>query len=143
MKILLETTDTSKTWAKYRGTPQVKHTQKLIERLGKTAEDVVSDFLRAIWEFTKEQIRKREPAWNTDYSLRVVLTVPAVWSDAAKHKTIQAAKKAGLTCAIERVSEPEAAALATLGVKGEQGTINVNFALIKLLYCMCGCVCEN
>lgn len=131
VKIFLETADTSKTWATYRDTPQVKHTQKLIDHLGKTAEGVVADLLRALWAFTKEQIRKREPNWTTDYSLQAVLTVPAVWSNAAKHKTMQAAQQAGLTCVMERVSEPEAAALATLGVKGEQGTINVKFALIK------------
>jgi molecular chaperone DnaK (HSP70) len=47
---------------------------------------------------------------------QVVLTVPAVWSDKAKHATLQAAERAGMGSAAELtiVSEPEAAAVYTL-----------------------------
>lgn len=49
---------------------------------------------------------------NVDF----VLTCPAVWSDAAKNTTLQAAEKAGmgLKSEIQMVSEPEAAAVYTL-----------------------------
>lgn len=49
---------------------------------------------------------------NVDF----VLTCPAVWSDAAKNTTLQAAERAGmgLKSEIQMVSEPEAAAVYTL-----------------------------
>ncbi|RAL59449.1 hypothetical protein DID88_006822 [Monilinia fructigena] len=45
-----------------------------------------------------------------------VLTCPAVWSDAAKNTTLQAAERAGMgdKSAIQMISEPEAAAVYTL-----------------------------
>lgn len=45
-----------------------------------------------------------------------VLTVPAVWSDAAKDATLKAAEKAGMGARgeLKLISEPEAAAVYTL-----------------------------
>lgn len=127
MKVLLEKNDASNTWRKYQDADRVKQTDQLLRDLGKTAEDVVSDFLRELWEFSKEDIRKYEPDWETIYDLHVVITVPAVWSDSAKGKTLKAAERAGLgkKAHITRVSEPEAAAVATLRLKGEQNAIAV------------------
>lgn len=138
-KILLEkkATVTSDAWAEYREYPLVQYTHQLLKRLQKTPEQVVADFLKAIWDFAKEQIRKREPRWDTDYCLQVVLTVPAVWSDAAKHKTMEAAEKAQLGSAILRVSEPEAAALAVLRAKGEQGALKVSIFFLFPFLILC------
>ena len=49
-------------------------------------------------------------------SLEFVLTVPAVWSDAAKNATLQAAEQAGIGSRhnLKLISEPEAAAVYTL-----------------------------
>lgn len=49
-------------------------------------------------------------------TVQFVLTVPAVWSDSAKHATLQAAEKAGMgnRHELKMISEPEAAALYTL-----------------------------
>lgn len=137
MKILLEKNDKSRTWKTYRDYPMVKHTDKLLRSLQKTPEEAVSDYLREIWNYTKEDIRKREPNWETDYNIRIILTVPAVWSDSAKDKTIRAAEKAGLKN-IQRVSEPEAAALATLRLKGQQNTIKVISTYLQFLFSISG-----
>lgn len=44
----------------------------------------------------------------------VILTVPALWSNAVKDATLNAAKRAGMGSNISLISEPEAAAVYTL-----------------------------
>ena len=74
-------------------------------------------------------------AWETIYSLRVVLTVPAIWSPIAKEKTLRAAKTAGLPANIDLVSEPEAAALAVLKEKDKEKKLEVGSSFVV---CDCG-----
>ena len=109
-KILLDPT------SKFRGVAEpVVTSQNLLGSLDKTAEDVAADYLRLIWQYTKNDIQKLKGAeWERDYAVRVVLTVPAIWSPKAKDTTLRVAKAAGLPSAVQLVSEPEAAALAVL-----------------------------
>ncbi|KAI1464857.1 uncharacterized protein F4812DRAFT_462181 [Daldinia caldariorum] len=103
----------------------VKQSNALLTKLNKTADEVVSDYLRALWAYTKEDIRKRidDENWENTFRLRVVLTVPAMWSHQAKDRTAKAARAAGLPVDISMVTEPEAAALATLRGKAEEDTL--------------------
>ena len=106
----------------------VLETHKLLARLGKQPTDVVADYLKCIWEFVKADIaRHRGEDWQSLYTTRVILTVPAMWSPAAKDRTQQAAKEAGLPDGeqIQLVTEPEAAALATLKEKSELNDLKV------------------
>lgn len=101
----------------------------ILESLGKTVDDVVSDFLGELWRYTKEDIRKRVSRTTWEDSVHVVLTVPAVWSGAAKERTIEAARRAGIGGSLTLLSEPEAAALATLSGKAGTNTLKVNCCL--------------
>ncbi|KAH7125733.1 hypothetical protein B0J11DRAFT_506551 [Dendryphion nanum] len=93
---------------------------RLLNTLNKTAEEVAADYLQNIWKYAKEDIQKvRGDDWESIYTLKVVLTVPAIWSPVAKDKTLKIARKAGLPQNIDLVSEPEAAALAVLKEKNE------------------------
>ena len=103
----------------------VKESNMLLRKLGKTAEGVVADYLGLLWGFTLKDIREIYPDFKKIFALRVVLTVPAVWSPAAKDRTVQAARQAGLPEDIRLVAEPEAAALATLKEKAEEQTLKV------------------
>lgn len=103
----------------------VKDSNKLLTKVGKTAQGVVADYLRLLWGYTLDEIRKSYPDYQEIYALRVVLAVPAVWSHAAKDRTSQAARLAGLPEDITLVTEPEAAALATLKEKAEDQTLKV------------------
>lgn len=130
IKVLLESNP------KYPQTPStdgVKQSNQLLAKLGKAPEDVVADYLRCLWNYAKEDIRKRvdDEMWEINYSVRVVVTVPAVWSDSAKAKTLNAAKKAGMGKNIAMITEPEAAALATLKGKAEQHTLVVSDPLTR------------
>lgn len=99
--------------------------------------DAVSDYLTQLMGHTMEQLVRR---YGRDFMRSVekeyVLTVPAVWSDAAKHATLQAAERAGMgrMSDIRMISEPEAAALYTLKsvqTSGVKVGDNVSLAIAK------------
>lgn len=101
---------------------KVLDTVKQLAALNKTPEDVAADYLQLIWNYAKEDIRKvRGNDWTDIYTVRAVLTVPAIWSPSAKDKTLKIAQKAGLPDNVSLVSEPEAAALAVLREKRDDG----------------------
>ncbi|KAI9773266.1 MAG: hypothetical protein M1839_002178 [Geoglossum umbratile] len=84
---------------------------------GMTVVDVVRDYLSALYKHTMETLyRKFERGVLNATKIDFVLTVPAIWSDAAKKKTENAARLAGIgnEHGLEILSEPEAAALYTL-----------------------------
>ncbi|KAJ8131335.1 hypothetical protein O1611_g2287 [Lasiodiplodia mahajangana] len=127
IKILLEPEQ------KYSHTvDEVKHSNQLLTQLGMTADQVVRDYLRELWAYTRENIRKRidEDDWESIFQRRVTLTVPAIWSHQAKDRTLRAAKEAGLPDDIHIVTEPEAAALATLKSKAAENTIQSGDAFV-------------
>ena len=103
----------------------VKDSNQLLTKVNKKAHEVVADYLKLLWEYTLEDIRKFHPTYQEIFTLRVVLTVPAMWSPAAKDKTLQAAQLAGMPTPIKLVTEPEAAALATLKDKAAENSLKV------------------
>ncbi|KAM6516430.1 hypothetical protein FALCPG4_014614 [Fusarium falciforme] len=110
----------------------VQGSSNLLGKVNKTVEEIVSDYLRLIWTYTKENIRKHvgDSDWENNFTLQVVLTVPAMWSHAAKDKTLRAAQRAGLPQDIRLVTEPEAAALATLHDKAEENSLKKGDAFV-------------
>lgn len=111
-KILLEPNSNH-----YDSVQEVKQSQKLLKDLNKDPVDVVADYLRILWDYTMLDIKRevKSDDWMQDYALKVVITVPAMWSDAAKDKTKRAALKAGMPADnIVLITEPEAAALAVI-----------------------------
>ncbi|KAG4272985.1 hypothetical protein FPRO04_10065 [Fusarium proliferatum] len=89
-----------------------------MRRLPKDVVDVVADFMAAMYKHALEKIGARVPQDYLDLCEKsFVLSVPAVWSDKAKERTIQAAKKAGVY-PVTLIKEPEAAALYTFMTQG-------------------------
>ena len=88
-----------------------------LKRYNKTVVDAVSEYLTQIYNHTMDTLRRRYGTSFMDSTkVDFVLTCPAVWSDAAKNTTLQAAERAGMgrQSQIQMVSEPEAAAVYTL-----------------------------
>jgi molecular chaperone DnaK (HSP70) len=105
-----------------RDSDKVLKTVRVLKQLDKSAEDVAVDYLRMIWKYTLDDIQKvRGDDWSEIYTIRAVMTVPAIWSPAAMERTLNIAKKAGLPADVRLVREPEAAALAVLKDKQEDG----------------------
>ena len=124
MKILL---DPSHKY--YKEAPRMREMVAALATLGKSAEDVVSDYLKCFWDHTVQTLRRKHEEL-TQYTWQVVLTVPAVWSPSARDKTLKAAIKAGMPEDLQLVTEPETAALAVLKDKSEEDTIGVRSPLI-------------
>ena len=100
---------------------QAEQAKELLEQIGKQAVDVVADYLSCLWQYaTREIERKQGVDFRDTYQIKVVMSVPAMWSPIAKQRTLQAAKQAGLGDKISLVTEPEAAALATLKDRNEE-----------------------
>jgi molecular chaperone DnaK (HSP70) len=96
--------------------------QKAAQRLDEQPVDIVADFLRHVREHlikTLDEEYHRE-VWST-LPITLVVTVPAVWSDAAKGRTLQAVNQASFNnacfLALNQTllaTEPEAAAIYTI-----------------------------
>ncbi|PWW76349.1 actin-like ATPase domain-containing protein [Tuber magnatum] len=84
---------------------------------GKKPVDVVADYLSELYKQTIDHLEKSLGKDVVEVSpLDFILTVPAVWSDAAKDLTLQAAESAGFgrKKSFRLISEPEAAAVCCL-----------------------------
>ncbi|CAD0107731.1 unnamed protein product [Aureobasidium uvarum] len=94
---------------------------KELKKSGKTAEEAISDYLTELYRRAKEALVKRfTPDMVSSTIIEVVLTVPAVWTDAAKDATLRAAEKAGMGPELYMISEPEAAAIYALKSMGQK-----------------------
>ncbi|KAI0904023.1 hypothetical protein F4823DRAFT_616447 [Ustulina deusta] len=99
---------------------------------GKTAVDLIADYLRALWGHTLQTIAKARGQTVLDaLRFHVVITVPAIWKGYARRDMEQAARNAGILddrlagdTRLTFVPEPEAAALSTLSEPGRKVSKN-------------------
>ncbi|OCL06987.1 actin-like ATPase domain-containing protein [Glonium stellatum] len=93
---------------------EVTNANSVLGKINKSPQDVAADYLQTLWTYAQEDIRRHKSSGCNDQSTKIVITVPAMWSEEAKLRTKKAAKAAGLPNEVSLVSEPEAAALAVL-----------------------------
>ncbi|KAF1950892.1 Hsp70 family protein [Byssothecium circinans] len=107
--------------------------------------DIIADFLAEVKAHLIKNLDRQygEQLWRT-LPITLVVTVPAVWSDAAKDRTMQAVSKAGFNQVmfpqlkrIVTTTEPEAAALYTIkylqgSVQDEQLAIGDGFVVCDM-----------
>lgn len=94
-----------------------EETAAQLRKYDRNVMDAVSDYLTQIYKHTMSTLTKRYgESFLAITKIDFVLTVPAVWSDAAKNATLQAAERAGMgnQHEVRLISEPEAAAVYTL-----------------------------
>ncbi|KAI0970582.1 hypothetical protein F4678DRAFT_479977 [Xylaria arbuscula] len=97
-----------------------------LEKSGRTAVDLIADYLRVLWTYTMATIeRARGEDIVESLPIHVVITVPAIWKDYTRQAMKTAAKKAGILdprlageTKLSFAPEPEAAALPTLLEQG-------------------------
>jgi molecular chaperone DnaK (HSP70) len=146
---------TSYSWTKLlldQGTPITKYDDSALENAsktgilqlpeGKTAVDVVADYLTEVYKHIINTISKQ----ITEEALRITplefwFTVPAIWSDQAKSATRTAAQRAGFGAGLHRpddkvflISEPEAAAITALRkytTGGFEGEVKVSIPVFQ------------
>ncbi|KAL2820154.1 hypothetical protein BDW59DRAFT_181521 [Aspergillus cavernicola] len=113
-------------WTDLQESAQIGQARRLLRENGKTAQDCIADYLRAIWKHTQKIILKAHPNYLIEaLQFHVVLTVPAIWKDYARKAMKQAAQKAGILdyrsageTTLTFAPEPEAAGLAALIDRG-------------------------
>ncbi len=104
----------------------VVRTREMMETSGRTAVELITDYLRLLWEHTMSTIeRSRGETVVEALAIHVVITVPAIWKGYARQAMKAAAKKSGILdtrvagdTSLTFVPEPEAAALSTLLEQG-------------------------
>lgn len=102
--------------------PQLQSAQASLDKENKSIVDVISDYLQQLWKHSIVTIRRAIGGQLVDLCrFKVVATVPAIWPAYAQIRMNEAIEKAGILKArtagpttLEFLSEPEAAALATL-----------------------------
>jgi len=118
-KLLLQTAPGKQSQSQFGapGNPAAKAAAALAA-INITPTTVVADFLSEVREKTLESIRRTyDFGWVNEAKVSYVLTVPAIWTDAAKNQMVLAAEAAGFgthRVGFHLVSEPEAAAAHTL-----------------------------
>ncbi|KAI9777720.1 MAG: hypothetical protein M1839_008639 [Geoglossum umbratile] len=106
-----------------RSSSHILHARQMLSKYGKTAIEVISDYLRFLWSHAIDDMAR---ALGQESILgllfRVVVTVPATWPRYAQESMRKAVQAAGILThrnsspgetVLEIVPEPEAAALAT------------------------------
>ncbi|KAM0256669.1 hypothetical protein ACHAQJ_004823 [Trichoderma viride] len=100
----------------------VETTRGSLEKSNAHVVDVISDYLRELWQYSVGCIERAEGTSIVEVSaFKVVVTLPAIWPAYAQFRMKEAIEKAGILTirdaadtTLEFISEPEAAALATL-----------------------------
>lgn len=134
VKLLLETDFDERKAGLLQAEEVVKSRERLLQ-LGKTAVEAVADYLRWFWDTICRIIAddEEDPDIFKNSNVTVMLTVPAMWSDAAKENTFQAAELAGICDegrVIKFITEPEAAAIAELQIRIAKGQLEQSDCVI-------------
>lgn len=135
-------------WTKLElDTPQLEDPAKLSNVNGTqdSAVQVVSDFLAEVKVHLVKNLDRRygRELWKT-LPITLVVTVPAVWSDAAEDRTLDAVRQAGFNNSgfpqlkrVVTITEPEAAAIYTIqslrgGIQDKQFAIGDGFIVCDM-----------
>ena len=95
----------------------------------KSAKQVVTDFLSGMYEHLVKELKGHDGGKTYEFiPIEFWITVPAIWTDAAKNATFQAARDAGFGSrqldSVNIITEPEAAALTVMTPRVGHGAIS-------------------
>jgi hypothetical protein len=106
-----------------RDATQLQEARQALRVLGKSAMDVITDYLGCLWKHALTAVENGTgPAFVKQSPFRIIITVPAIWKSYMRERMRQAASLAGLLdrdepgcphTELDFISEPEAAAIAT------------------------------
>jgi molecular chaperone DnaK (HSP70) len=124
-----------------RKSTKIKEAREYLKKHNKTPIQAISLYLRHLWNHSIQRITETVSRNLVNYSkFHIVITVPAIWPEYARARMREAASNAGMLgdriagpTELSFVSEPEAAALATLSEMDGRGDIEVCLKYILLL----------
>ena len=106
-----------------RTSKKIKEARKFLKKHNKTSVEVISLYLRHLWNHASARIVDALGRSLVNFSkFHIVITLPAIWPEYAQARMREAATRAGILSTdriggateLSFISEPEAAALATL-----------------------------
>ncbi|KAI0124242.1 hypothetical protein BJ170DRAFT_712255 [Xylariales sp. AK1849] len=117
-----------------RESPHLKTAREMMVALGKTPVEIIGDYLGQLWKHIMQEIEDEKGANHVRGTpIHVVITVPAIWKDYTRDRMRQAASHAGIlekrligNTTLSFISEPEAAALATVPELEGRGDLDVD-----------------
>ncbi|KAL4730235.1 hypothetical protein ACLX1H_002268 [Fusarium chlamydosporum] len=117
---------------------QLQEARRLKNQAGKEPIEIIASFLRKLWDHSIESIRRAMGADLLKRSkLQVVITLPAIWPPYAQQRMKQAAQQSGILDGrsagptnLQFISEPEAAALATIRDMGKRSTVQTGDTIV-------------
>ncbi|CVK82888.1 hypothetical protein FPRO04_00315 [Fusarium proliferatum] len=133
--LLLETKDIP---VEVAASTQLQESRRLKDKVMKDPIEIIATFLRNLWDHTTESIKRTIGAdLVRRCKLQVVITLPAIWPPYAQQRMKQAAQQSGILDArsagatsLHFISEPEAAALATIKDLSKRSTIKAGDTII-------------
>lgn len=122
-----------------RAVSHLTKARELINKSGKRVLDIIADYLRQLWNHTLQSVAKTlGESRLAELPFTVVVTVPAIWKGYVRSRMQVAIKAAGILderpagpTVLGFVSEPEAAALATLTDLKSACNIKVSCAILS------------
>ena len=123
-----------------RNSAKLKQARGYLKKHNKTPIEVISQYLRLLWNHCNQRIIEMVSRSLVNYSkFHIVVTIPAIWPEYARGRMREAAKEAGMLekriageTKLSFISEPEAAALATLSDMEGRCDIKVSSVLRKV-----------
>ncbi|KAF5638257.1 mitochondrial-type heat shock 70 [Fusarium tjaetaba] len=117
---------------------QLRHAQKLLDKTKKDPVEVIACYLRKLWNHAIDSIQRAVGVdLLTKSPFHVVITLPAIWPPYAQQRMKQAAKTSGILDArlcgetkLRFISEPEAAALATIKDLSKRSTMKIGDTMV-------------
>lgn len=106
-----------------RTSKKIKEARKFVKDYNKTSVEVISLYLRHLWNHATARIVDALGRTLVNFSkYHIAITLPAIWPEYAQARMREAATRAGMLSTnriggateLSFISEPEAAALATL-----------------------------
>lgn len=126
---------------KVKESTQIATARKLINDLNMDSVEVISEYLRLLWGHAVQRIVVSVgPGMVELCRFQIVLTLPAIWPDYAKARMRKAVESAGILkkrpagdTTLCFISEPEAAALATIRDLSKRPNIAVRTPVFFLI----------
>ncbi|KAF5982892.1 Hsp70 chaperone protein [Fusarium bulbicola] len=117
---------------------QLRHARKLLDKMKKDPVEVIACYLRKLWNHAIDSIQRTVGVELLKKSaFHVVITLPAIWPPYAQQRMKQAAKTSGILDArscgetkLRFISEPEAAALATIKDLSKRSTMKIGDTMV-------------
>ncbi|CAJ0545661.1 Ff.00g091340.m01.CDS01 [Fusarium sp. VM40] len=117
---------------------QLQEARRLKNKIKKEPIEIIATFLRKLWDHSLDSIRR---AVGVDLlkrtKLQVVITLPAIWPPYAQQRMKQASQQSGIldgrpagATTLRFISEPEAAALATIKDHAKRSNIQTGDTIV-------------